>query len=112
GTGAANGGQDRAELFYLANPPVGAANVVITLGAGKNKRIVGGAVTFFGVDQTTTVGTSNTNTGNTTTPTVTLSSASGQVVVDAMTANGDAGTPTVGSGQTQSYNDLTGTGGG
>src|SRR5437773_247767 len=45
---------DRIEMWRLLAPPVGTASIVVTLSAAK--RIVGGAVSYTGVDQTTPLG--------------------------------------------------------
>lgn len=71
--------------FILTNPPVGSYNVVITEsgfpGAGS---IVGGSVSFNGVDQTTPLVSAHTTsaTGNSTTPAVTVTSAGNNVALD------------------------------
>lgn len=54
-----NGGSNSAEIYVyrLINPPVGTANVVVTLDADYKKGIVVGATNFYGVNQTTPLGT-------------------------------------------------------
>ncbi len=94
------------QIWRLVNPPAATANVNITVNI--STRLVGGAVSFFGVDQTTPLGTPAVATGTNGTPSVTVASNTGQLVVDAVTANGNT-TLTVGSGQTQQYNTGTGT---
>ena len=74
------------ELWYMkeADMPTSpaTANIVVTYNvadaAGKSVY----AISLTGVDQTTPLGTPVTNYGSTTTPTVTVSSASGNMVVD------------------------------
>ncbi len=101
--------ESRAELWYLLNPPVGTANVVVTL--SNNRETVIGATSWTGVNQTTPLGTLSTANGNSGTASVNVASATGEVVVD-VAANIDAGLLTVGPGQTQHWNrndvDVTG----
>ena len=107
-----DGGADhRAELWYKLMPAVGTANVVVTI-AGGTVDAVGGAVSFFNVDQTTPLGTFVGATNTSTTPSVTVTSATGEIVVDVMSSNGDSGTVSVGAGQTQQWNLKSGTGDG
>jgi hypothetical protein len=110
GSIVAGGGQNRSEIWQLLSPAVGTANIVVTLSAAKN--VAAGAVSFFGVDQSTPVGSLASGSGNSTTANVTVSSAAGEVVLDAVSANGDAISLTAGAGQTQRYNTGTGTAGG
>src|SRR5512136_2468856 len=73
---------------------------------------VAGGISYTGVDQTNPFGTAATNLGSNAAPTVTLSSAIGELVVDTAgirqntTANQ---TLTAGANQTQRYNDASGT---
>src|SRR5512136_2166382 len=73
---------------------------------------VAGGISYTGVDQTTPFGAAATAIGNGTAPTVTLSSAVGELVVDTagirQNTTGNQ-TLTAGSGQTQRYNDVSGT---
>src|SRR5205085_6436894 len=41
------------EMFQLLNPPVGTADVVVTITAAGVNYVVGGSVSFFNVDQST-----------------------------------------------------------
>jgi hypothetical protein len=53
-----SGNNGCVSLAYLTAPTVGTANIVVTFnGAGNNYGIVVGAMSFFGVNQTTPVGT-------------------------------------------------------
>src|SRR5204863_1910758 len=106
----AGGGQNRVDIWQLLSPAVGSANVVITLSKAKN--VAAGAVSFFGVDQTTPTGAQATATGSSMTASVTVASAAGEVVLNAVSANGDAVSLTAAAGQTQRYNTGTGTAGG
>lgn len=120
GTGLARVGQTtnstnaRVEIWRLIAPATGANNVVVTLSAAA--RFVGGAASFTGVSQTPSLalGTYFSATGNTTTPTVNVTSvAQGQVVIDTI-ANSTLATgsslPCAGAGQTQRWSNRTSNG--
>ncbi len=94
-------------LWFLANPSTGANNVVITgSGTAGGKFLVGGAVSFTGVDQSTPTG-SATATAASGHPTVNVSSATGEVVIDAaMIVIGPSDTLSVGVDQTERVNDF------
>jgi len=99
------------EIWYLKNPTAGAHTITVTADA-TNRRAGGGAVTYGNVDQTTPFGTPATASGTSTTPSVTVSSASGEIVLDIMVSKNSAGgtTPTVDASQTQQFNFKTVTG--
>ncbi len=103
--------QADAEIWYLLAPAVGTANVVVTLNGGHP--FVAGATDYFGVDQSTPLGTLAAATGSNSTPSVNVSSAPGQLVVDMVVAQGDSNSIAVsGSGQVQLWNQNTGSSGG
>jgi hypothetical protein len=106
----AAGGQNRTELWQLLNPPVGSGDIVITLSHAKN--IAGGAVSFFGVDQLTPHGTVASATGNSSSASVAVPAIAGDVVLDIVSANGEAISLTTAADQTQLYSTGTGTKGG
>lgn len=94
-----------ASHHYLVAPDTGAHDVVVTY-AGSNDECIAGAVSYTGVDQSTPVGTfagANAGTGN---PTVNVSSATDELVVDGVyvAAHQTADTLTVGGSQTQRVN--------
>lgn len=99
-----NGDQYRTYITRLVAPSTGANTVSVTINATAFD-LVGGAVTFTGVHQTTPLGTCATATGNSTTPSVTPTVASDEVAIDAVMA-ADPSNLTVGSGQTQRWNDT------
>ena len=109
GIGALTNNFDRSELFGLIAPATGANNVVITAAATQGS-IAGGAESVNGADQTTGWGTAATaEADNSTAPTVTVTSATGELVVDNV-AGGDLisqQTATAGAGQTERW-DSTG----
>jgi len=100
-----------AEIWYLIAPAVSTADVVVTLEAAEDA-IIGEAQNFTGVNQVTAIGdTSEYDNAGDDAPTVDVTSASGQMVLDAL---GTYDSPTVaattaGGGQTQDSN-LTETG--
>jgi len=104
------GNQNRTSLWKLLAPPTGTASIVVTLSGSVN--VVGGAVSFDNVDQTTPHGTFVSANGTSTTASVNVTSAAGEVVIDTATANGDAVSLTAGAGQTAQWNTGTGTAGG
>lgn len=95
----------QTEYWYLINPPLGTFDVVVTH-ANPPEVTVAKASTYSGVHQTTPHGTSAKATGATTTPTVNVSSASGELVVDGC-INVDAGFTATGAGQTARGADAT-----
>ena len=99
---------ESADIWYLLAPSVGTANVVVNLTGSCH--FVASSTDYFGVNQTTPFGTLVTATGNSFTPSVTLTSAAGQLVVDSLITQGSALsiTPT-GPGQTQLWSQTTGT---
>jgi uncharacterized repeat protein (TIGR01451 family) len=100
----------RVEMWYLVNPVSGANSVVATF-SGVNAANTGatvGVITFSGVDQTTPAraftginGASGTN------PSLAVTSATGEVVLDTVVATGNR-TVTAGAGQTQRWTFSTG----
>lgn len=71
------------DMWYRLAPAEGTANIVVTL-ADVHAILLTGAVDFTGVDQTTPFGTPATATGTAATITVNISSATGELVVDAV----------------------------
>lgn len=99
----------RIEQWGLVAPATGANNVVVTLAANGNgtTRMVAGAITYTGVDQTTPRGTFAAATGTGTPATVDVSSATNEVVDDVFGVI-DSGSSTppdaaVGAGQTSRW---------
>lgn len=88
------------ELWYLKNPDSGTHDIVIT---NSITRIVGGASSYFGVEQASTFGTVAKRSSWSRFPSVDVSSAIDELVVDAFACQG-ANTATVGAGQTQRWN--------
>ena len=98
----------RMEIWRLVNPPSGTANVVVTLNQSCDDAVVAVASTFSGVHQTTPLGTfasSQSDLGDAAPqPSLSLTSAAGELVFD-MLALDDADSVTApGGGQTQRLN--------
>ena len=103
------GNQNRTEMWRLLAPPSGTASVVVTLSGGQH--IVGNSISFTGVNQTTPLNTFASSSNTSAAAAVSAPSGAGQLVIDTVTANGDANTLTVGSGQTPKWNAVSGSGG-
>lgn len=97
----------RAELYYLIAPTVGTAAITVSFsGTDDVEHAVGSGLSFTGVHQTTAIGTPNGAGGTkTTAPSVTVSSATREVVVDTVAAKyKKILSLTVGAGQTERWN--------
>lgn len=92
----------RIHLFRLIAPATGANDVIITLVSGATA-IVGGSQSFTGAHQTTPLGTPATASGYDTAPSIAVSSATGELVADAVGTEPN-NAPTVGAGQTERWN--------
>jgi hypothetical protein len=99
--GGVSATSSRVELWRIVAPLTGTNNVVVT-GTGAKEKIAG-ATSWTGVHQTTPLGTAAFATGTSITPTVNVTSATGDVVVDTVMAV-DTASLTVGAGQTQRWN--------
>jgi hypothetical protein len=94
------------EMWYLIAPPSGTADIVVSL--SDKSKIVGGAVSFNGVDQETPFGVFMSAEGMTTTASVTVASGPRELVFTVVATSGDADSLTVDGGQTQLWNTETG----
>ena len=103
-----SGNQNRTEMWKLVAPPTGSANVVVTLSAAK--RIVAGAVSFFNVDQTNPHGAFVSAAETSDTAWVKVASATGEMVIDTVTTNGDAVSLAAGAEETEGWNAFSGKG--
>lgn len=91
---------------YLVAPATGSNTAVFTL-SGSSSFVAGNAVSYYGVNQSTPVGTPVNGQAAVGAPSVTATSATGETVVDWVSQISTA--LTVGSGQTQRYNAVVGT---
>lgn len=98
----------RVEIWRLVNPSAGPGSVVVALAGSTAHSLAAGVTTFTGVDQTTPLGTFASNAATTGSPTVTVTSASGEVVYS-IAAQDSSPTLTTPSGQSQLWNRAVGT---
>ncbi len=77
---ANNGTDDHSAIYRLVNPATGAHTLALTVSG--NAGLVMSGVSFTGVNQTTPARASAANTGNNATSTVTVASATGDIVLD------------------------------
>jgi hypothetical protein len=96
------GGQRYASLWYLVGPATGANDIVVSV-SQTVQSVDSGSISLTGVDQSVPLGTANTANGSGTAPSVTVSAATDDLVVDALCIE-NAGTLSVGASQTQRYN--------
>jgi hypothetical protein len=88
-------------IYGLVAPATGTADVVVTFSRAPDGGAIVGVVTFTGVNQSVPVGAFAGATGNSITPSLDVSSASGELVFD--TVNHFWGPLTAGAGQTQRW---------
>jgi len=110
GTQVGPGADHRVEIWYRLMPAVGTATVQVNLSGTTD--VVAGSTSFTGVHQSTPVGTFAGAGDTSMTPSVGVSSAAGELVLDVLSFNGDVGAVTVGSDQTQRWSNSSGTGDG
>ncbi len=106
---AAGGANTSTEMWYLKAPAPATANVVVTMNA--SAIVAGGATSFLGVDQAAPTSAFATGTGNSYTPALTIASAAGELVIDSL-GKRSVVSGTVGAGQTEKYQELSGSSGG
>ena len=99
------GDRCNAALYGLANPPAATADTSIIFSSGPNGYIVG-TVSFTGVDPAAPVGTAVTTIGSGTPASATVSSNSGEVVLDCLGSMAAGASPTTASGQTSNWSDF------
>jgi len=99
-------GQYSVVWYYLINPATGSNTVSVSF-TGAVFDFGGSAISVTGADQTTAFGGVATATGTSTTPSVDVSSASDELVIDGLSIV-HGGTLSVGAGQTQRTNEICG----
>ena len=105
-----SGANSRLYVFELIAPASGANDIVASFSGAPAERTMFG-LSFTSVHQTTPTGTSATATvNNSATPSVTVSSATGELVVDFHSANNSLVTFSAGSGQTSRQTETTSVG--
>ena len=96
-------GNAKVHIYKMVNPPTGTANVVVNFDAAPDKGAVVGVITYSGVDQTSPLGTFNSASNTSSSPSITVSSTTGDLVFDVMTMRSKT-LDGLGSGQTQRWN--------
>jgi hypothetical protein len=95
-------------IYSLINPPSGTHTVHIDYSSSPDWGSVVGVMTFTGVDQTTPLGSYTGAIGDSTTPSVNVSSAAGELVFDTFMEDWGPRTAWVGSNQSQRWNNNDG----
>ncbi|HVG35254.1 MAG TPA: C25 family cysteine peptidase [Pyrinomonadaceae bacterium] len=95
------------EMFILKEPlpAAGTYTVAVNLNAGV-EYAVGGSVSFNGVNQTTPNRPFQSASGTSTTPSVVVTSATNEMVIDTVSTQFNGGTLLVGAGQTERWNGV------
>jgi hypothetical protein len=96
----------RIAIYRLVNPAPGTANVVVNFSANPVWGAVVSVTTFYNVDQSNPLGTFATAQANSSTPSVNVSSAAGELVYDVVSKRNQS--ISVGAGQTQRWNLFSG----
>ena len=105
--GAQSGTSNRAELWYMLAPPTGSGALAVSVTPARE--IAASSVSYTGVSQTTPLNTFASASGQGTTPAVNAPSAPGELVVDTVSANGDASWLNPNAGQQSQWILQTGT---
>lgn len=95
-------GNTYSAIYYLVAPATGANDVVVTFSSTMDSVIVG-AASWSNVDQTTPLGTVATNTGSGANPSISVTAAVGDIVVDVV-SHAFSTAPTVDGSQSQLWN--------
>ena len=104
----------RVEIWYLLQPATGtnlALDVTVNRSGGSKMGVAIGAVDFTGVDQSGPIRGFASNSGASTAPSVTIASASPEIVLSTLATGGNL-TVTAGSGETLRWDVSSGGGGG
>ena len=91
-------------MYYLLSPVSGANTILVTNGNAQSYNVVAGAISYSGVNQDTPFGTVVAARGTDSTPTVTVTSATGDIVVVVLSAEGIS-TIAAGTGETEQWDD-------
>ena len=103
-SGTSSDNLQHTELWYLVNPSITPGNIVASWTGTRGYAM--GAVSFSGVHQTTPVLNGTYATGNSTTTSVTITSAAGDMTMDTVSQNSGAATPLSAPTQTQRWLDA------
>jgi hypothetical protein len=91
----------KIEMWYLLNPSLGANTTTVTF-SGSPVQSHAGAISFSGVNQATPFGSFASTTGNSATPSLVVTSAADELVLDVVSIRGKR-TFTEGSGQSKQW---------
>jgi signal peptidase I len=108
GTELGSANDHTVDIWYKVAPPIGTANVQVTMSGGAVTEMVGAAMSLTGVNQLAPTGLFVATTGADATPTITVSSAPGEFVLGVLSNSGNTGSAADGSGQTQRWATVTG----
>jgi VCBS repeat-containing protein len=97
--GANSANNVRCEIWSLLNPPVGSSNVVINFAGGGANALTAGATIWSGVDQATPFSRTNTADGNGASVSLSIVSATNELVFNAVGIKSGASASTTGTGQ-------------
>ncbi|MGK0440341.1 MAG: hypothetical protein ACJA0N_000127 [Pseudohongiellaceae bacterium] len=101
--------ESRVEIWSYINPPVTTANVVVNFNEEVEEGAGAAVITFNGVDQSDALGSFQFQDGSSITPSIDVSSASGELVLGVLAADDQDDTPTITAGTQQwSYKTQTG----
>jgi len=100
-----NNGAYFSLMYGLIAPSTGANDIVVTMGGNAPFELGCGAISWTDAHQTTPFGTANTATGNSTSPSVTVSSGASEVVMANLIIL-HSGTLSVGAAQTSRWNEI------
>ena len=95
--------QYNSEIWYLVAPATGANTLSVTFSGSGTYEMGLSAHSFTGVDQSTPLAAFTSGSGTSTTPSIAVSSAADQIVIDSLCIT-HSGTLTVGAGQTERSN--------
>lgn len=101
---------DSASIWYLKNPPLGTADIIIDLLGFMSAEITGGAVSYKNVNQAASFGAvvkTASFFGPTNSASINVNSAANELVIDLIVVDDDVSGFTVGAGQTKRWSRQT-----
>lgn len=97
----------RTAIYKMLNPPAGTANLVVNFSGANDRGCIIGIVTLSNVDQNNPTPYSNSTYLQTASPSLSVTSVSGQLVLDVIASNKDV-LSSPGASQTQTWNTSSG----
>lgn len=92
-----------SEIWYLKNPVVGTATVKVSFDDSESVIVEAGSIVYWNINQLSPIQGTASASGTSTTPSVTITSSTNNLVTDSLSYNLST-TFSVGAGQTQIYN--------